>query len=125
MDMIERAALKLRSVNTEDAKAEDADIISRSVDAKPTGDANTSEPRRSRREEIDFEILKAAGFITPDHEPTRVAEEFRIIKRQVLLKAFTIGDSSEKNNNLILVTSASPREGKTFCAVNLAMSIAS
>jgi len=127
MDLIERAALKLRSVNAEEAKPAEAEVVARTVDANSSAVRAkvTDEPRRSRREEIDLAHLKEGGFITPDHEPTRVAEEFRIIKRQVLLKAFSIADSTEKNKNLILVTSASPREGKTFCAVNLAMSIAS
>jgi receptor protein-tyrosine kinase len=41
-----------------------------------------------------------------------------------LLKAFSKGDAAIKNGNIILVTSTQPDEGKTFCAVSLALSMA-
>lgn len=54
-----------------------------------------------------------------------MSEEFRIIKRSLLLNAFPKGDKNDdKNNNVILVTSSNPSEGKTFCTINLALSIA-
>ena len=49
-----------------------------------------------------------------------IAEEFRIVKRQLLLAA--VGDPA---NRMILVCSPQPGDGKTFCAVNLALSLAS
>jgi receptor protein-tyrosine kinase len=54
-----------------------------------------------------------------------IAEEFRHIKRPLLANAFG-GDPEGlgQNRNLIMVTSAFPGEGKTFCAINLAMSMA-
>ncbi len=69
---------------------------------------------------IDLKRLNQLGIVTPDQGKTQVAEQFRIIKRPLLTKAFT-----KKNNNLIMITSALAGEGKSFCAVNLAMSIAS
>src|SRR5262249_33067908 len=56
---------------------------------------------------------------------TRISEEFRVIKRPLLLKAFAAGPEAIEHGNMIMVTSATPGEGKTFTAVNLAMSIAS
>jgi receptor protein-tyrosine kinase len=69
---------------------------------------------------IDLKRLNQLGIVTPDQGKTQVAEQFRIIKRPLLTKAF-----AKKNNNLIMITSALAGEGKSFCAVNLAMSIAS
>lgn len=69
---------------------------------------------------IDLKRLNQLGIVTPDQGKTQVAEQFRIIKRPLLTKAF-----SKKNKNLIMITSALAGEGKSFCAVNLAMSIAS
>jgi len=69
---------------------------------------------------IDLKRLNQLGIVTPDQGKTQIAEQFRIIKRPLLTKAFT-----KKNNNLIMITSALAGEGKSFCAVNLAMSIAS
>ena len=51
-----------------------------------------------------------------------IAEEFREVKRPLLANAF--GRDPVRDGNLVMVTSAQPGEGKTFCAINLAMSIA-
>lgn len=83
------------------------------------------EGRQSRRDDIDLEALGAMGFIVPDAPTTSTAEEFRIIKRQLLLNAMARGPNAIRNGNLILVCSSQPNEGKTFCAINLALSIAS
>jgi receptor protein-tyrosine kinase len=50
-----------------------------------------------------------------------VAEEFRIIKRPLLRK---LRDGDGARCNLIAVTSAVHGEGKSFCALNLALSMA-
>lgn len=84
-------------------------------------------PRTSRQVKLDFDRLRRLGVITPNTpDTTQIAEEFRIIKRPLLLKAF--GESvgfAQGNNHLIMVTSARPGEGKTFVSMNLAMSMAS
>jgi protein-tyrosine kinase len=74
---------------------------------------------------VDRDKLREAGFIVPDGPVTGIAEEFRIIKRQLLLAA----KGSQKSRPVprgerILICSAHPDEGKTFCALNLALSIA-
>lgn len=78
-----------------------------------------------KRISLPYARLKQAGMITPDAPRSGIAEEFRRIKRPLLMNI----DGSElavpiKNPNLIMVTSALPGEGKTFTAVNLAISIA-
>lgn len=79
---------------------------------------------RSKFERIDFQRLKAAGIIVPQGKRTRQTEEFRIIKRSVLHNVAEFERSGMANANLVMVTSTRPGEGKTFSAVNLAMSIA-
>lgn len=74
--------------------------------------------------EIDLAKLKQTGMITPDGERTQLSEEFRIIKRPLLTNAFNRGAAPIKNGNLVMVTSSFPGEGKSFSAINLAMSIA-
>lgn len=81
--------------------------------------------RTSRRGVIDLADLRELGYVVPDAPATATAEEFRIVKRQLLIDAMARGDNAIRNGNLILVCSAQPNEGKTFCAVNLALSIAS
>ena len=75
---------------------------------------------------IDFGRLERLGYIVPDaEEKTLLSEEFRLIKRPLIQKAFATGEDAVHNGNLIMVTSSRPNEGKTFTAVNLALSIAS
>lgn len=54
---------------------------------------------------------------------TRAAEEFRIIKRQLLEHATNPARYGPRSS-LIMITSARPGEGRTFTALNLAISIA-
>ena len=84
--------------------------------------ARAPEPRR--RAFVDRDALRAAGFVLPDAAVTGLAEEFRIIKRQVLLGASGKTDLPEEKRRSVLICSAQPDEGKTFCAINLAISLA-
>ena len=77
----------------------------------------------SRQFAVDRERLRALGFITPEGERTPLAESFRRIKRQILANAAKSKPGAAPAN-LVLVTSALAGEGKTFCAVNLAISLA-
>jgi receptor protein-tyrosine kinase len=73
---------------------------------------------------IDLLRLAQQGLITPDAPHTGLAKEFRVIKRPVLENAQGKAGTRPKDGNLVMVTSAMAGEGKSFCAVNLAMSIA-
>ncbi|MHB1203962.1 MAG: AAA family ATPase [Rhodospirillaceae bacterium] len=88
---------------------------------------------------IDWTKLAKAGYLTPNTQNSQKAEEFRVIKRPLLRTAFgteatrlahgyTQGmhhRSGESNAHVIMVTSPGPGDGKTFNAINLAVSIAS
>ena len=74
--------------------------------------------------ELDLLMLAKSGFVTPDSPRSRIADEFRIVKHPLIANASGKGMAPVKNGNLIMVTSAVPGEGKTFSAINLAMSIA-
>ncbi|PRC93529.1 XrtA-associated tyrosine autokinase [Solimicrobium silvestre] len=80
--------------------------------------------RTSRMIEIDLAQLHQLGMVTPDAERSVIAEEFRRIKRPLIEKTFNANAAALKHGNLIMVASSLPGEGKTFCAVNLAISIA-
>lgn len=74
---------------------------------------------------IDIDSLRVKGMLLPEGGPKQLAEEYRQIKRPLLMNAFPEGENGIKRSNLILVTSTLPGEGKTFTAINLAISIAS
>jgi len=87
----------------------------------PSVNAKLVKPKRLA---LDFSKLRHYGIITPEDKKTAITEQFRVIKRPLLNNAFNRGAGAIKNGNLIMVSSSLAGEGKSFCAVNLAMSIA-
>jgi Mrp family chromosome partitioning ATPase len=78
---------------------------------------------------VDREHLRRHGFIVPEGSVTATLEEFRIVKRQLLLNAADLkrqggGGPGSARAQRVLICSPHPGEGKTYCAVNLALSIA-
>lgn len=78
----------------------------------------------SRRVELDLDALNTAGIVSPNAPRSQIADQYRVIKRPLIGNAMGRGASKVKNGNLIMVTSALAGEGKSFSAINLAMSIA-
>ena len=74
---------------------------------------------------VDPVALADAGYVLPGSPPTTLSEEFRIAKRTLIAAAFG-GRGAEPvgRGRLLLVCSGSAGEGKTFCALNLALSLA-
>ena len=81
-------------------------------------------PPPVQQRSLDLARLQAAGFITPALRDSRLLHEFRIIKRPLIQQALGRATTQSLNRNLVMVTSALPGEGKTFVALNLAMSLA-
>lgn len=74
---------------------------------------------------IDRARLRELGMIEPGGPVSALFEEFRIVKRQVLLAAREarlagLGAAAQR----VLVSSPLQGEGKTFCAANLALAMA-
>ncbi len=154
MSTIEQAAKRLEEMRRAAAEpsAADAGSVATPLDAVPTPEAfvrgipsratqthtlsglagspgsegtrrTTSFAQATRpRLEIDFAALKRNAFLTPDAPQSTLADEFRIVKRPIMRNA--LGPAKVANGNLVMVTSALPGEGKTYTAVNLAMSVA-
>ncbi|HJT41457.1 MAG TPA: AAA family ATPase [Sphingobium sp.] len=68
---------------------------------------------------IDRAALAEGGYLLPDAPVTAMSEEFRLLKRGLLA---ILADSPRGNR--ILLCSAHSGEGKSFCAINLALSLA-
>ena len=72
---------------------------------------------------ITEKTLSDAGLHLDVDDKELVAQQFRRIKRPILKHSFGVG-AHEANANVIMVASALPGAGKTFCSFNLAESIA-
>ena len=73
---------------------------------------------------IDLDALRAAGVLPPQSLERQLADEYRRIKWPVLERAFKREGATSTDDTLVMVTSALPGDGKTFTALNLALSIA-
>ncbi|MBR9784360.1 MAG: polysaccharide biosynthesis tyrosine autokinase [Gammaproteobacteria bacterium] len=75
--------------------------------------------------QLDLKSLSAKGMVDNSAERRIINEEYRAIKRKILSNAFGPLSKTLNRSNVVMVTSSKPGEGKTFTAVNLALSIAS
>lgn len=99
---------------------------------RPAGPDGPSRPRAEpqRRPDgrpavaIDHATLQGAGLLPPEDEARQLAQHYRRIKRPLIAKATGRGAPRAPRGHLILISSAMPGEGKTFTAVNLALSMA-
>ncbi|MCW5570591.1 MAG: hypothetical protein KIT78_05810 [Steroidobacteraceae bacterium] len=77
---------------------------------------------------IDFDHLRRGGLLPPEHQQRALAHQYRTLKRPILKYAFgddaPPAESRPTSPRTLMVTSALPGEGKTFTAVNLALSLA-
>ncbi len=78
----------------------------------------------SHQVELDLDRLNAEGFITPKYSNSLLSNSYRMIKRPLLNNINGKGATVLDNANVIMVTSSLPGEGKTFSAINLAISMA-
>jgi receptor protein-tyrosine kinase len=77
-----------------------------------------------RRIDLDLLRLEREGVLHPEKPESALAQEFRAIKRPIIRNATGKSGMRVANGNLVMVTSALPKEGKTYVATNLAISIA-
>ena len=73
---------------------------------------------------LDKKSLAERGYLIDNGSRKSIKDEFRQIKRKLLNNAFGNAAKTLHHSNLIMVSSAKPNEGKTFVAINLALSIA-
>ncbi|MCB2051581.1 MAG: capsular biosynthesis protein, partial [Novosphingobium sp.] len=82
---------------------------------------------KSARQAIKRDRLREEGMIVPDGPVTGLVEEFRIVKREILrgmAALASVGMGINGASQRILISSPHSGEGKTFCAINLAFSLA-
>jgi exopolysaccharide/PEP-CTERM locus tyrosine autokinase len=79
----------------------------------------------ARHGTIDAAALADMGMIVPGSPVSGIAEEYRIVKRELIRNI--VGGPGRPllpRGHRVLIASANPGEGKTFSAINLALSLA-
>jgi Mrp family chromosome partitioning ATPase len=112
-------------------------LIERAIGSIKSADKSAAEKVVSldglRSFHIDLAALRSKGIFTPAAREEAQAFELRAIKRRLLRRIGFLQragrdkrqlSAAGRNRNIILLTSTRPGEGKSFVAVNLAMSLA-
>ena len=73
---------------------------------------------------LDRPKLRALGLLPPEEQERRLASQYRKIKRPLIAGAIGRGEERLPKGYTIMLASAMSGEGKTFTALNLALSIA-
>lgn len=68
--------------------------------------------------------LRAAGLLPPEQDANVLLRQYRKIKHSLVAQAIGRGVPRAPKGYLIMIASAMPGEGKSFTAVNLALSLA-
>jgi protein-tyrosine kinase len=129
-DLVLRAAARL--ARTKPTPAPDNDLPLRDGERSAVAPADNrpqmedpADVASARTVTLSPATLAANGIALPSAGFSRRVEEFRSIKRQVLAK--TLRGTASPNgdlNRVVMVTSATPGDGKTFISINLALAIA-
>lgn len=123
--IIEQASERAEARTKEEATQPDSTPIA--AEAPEPKKSSTKKAKATEPDlflEIDPEYLNSRGYISITGERSRKSDEYRGIKRKVLSTAFGPISKTLDNSNIVMVTSAKPNEGKTYTAINLAISIA-
>lgn len=138
MSNIEKALEKAKladgygKINTADAPSQEGQndtedsglFVAEELETKQTQKLAESVEDVKSVERFNWDDLEANGFINPSVAHKQVSEEFRSIKRPLVINAIGGAERGIERSNLILITSSVPGEGKSFTAINLAISIA-
>jgi len=128
MSIIDKAMQKLQAKQAQLDKGQAATTTSHlSPNIKTTKYKVRAENAGTRecKLHVDRKQLITAGLnISPVDGGLTVDNAFRRIKRPILANAFGKEAALIENGNIVMVCSSLPGEGKTFTAINLAMSIA-
>lgn len=109
--------------------AEAATRSTDTVDASTTAHAAVPpavEPSHVDSTPITAAMLERAGLCigSPDHARSRLSEELTVLQQHLLRTLRTLEPAPGRAHRAILVTSTRPGEGKSFSALNLAVSMA-
>lgn len=112
---------------TEASRQMAPDSAGRRANARPEsrfpGAKQMEPPAAGDPVKLAFSQLRREGILTPDNMRSNLGFEYRTIKRK-LLASVRAAQDNRRRNNLLMVTSPRPAEGKTFTAVSLAIALA-
>lgn len=125
MTLVERTLEKMRRAQQKTPEARPVGALVReSVSPEETGSDPEPQGPPKHRIHIDRDALRTAGYLPESSRDRQFADQYRLIKRPLVAKAFSATEPDAPNPRIIMMASALPGDGKTFTSINLAMSLA-
>jgi exopolysaccharide/PEP-CTERM locus tyrosine autokinase len=127
VSIVERAINKIHERISGAADQNAAVAGSSATGSKPAAPVRIRASRREYslpRVTFDRDKLRQSGLLPAESDEVCVQREFRRIKRPLVARALAKGPDRIENASVLMVASAMPGEGKTFTAMNLALSLA-
>jgi exopolysaccharide/PEP-CTERM locus tyrosine autokinase len=122
---MENAIAKLRASAAENSSSARSDVVGTVETAEiALLDLPAHAVEASRFIKIDLKRLRSAGFLPDETEERRFADQYRRIKRPILMQVQTLGAARTAGARVVMMASALPGDGKTFTSINLALSMA-
>ena len=123
MSVVEKTLQKLQDAKQRRPDpAPDLSPAKRDPDGRPAG--RSAPPGQHPPIVLDRPKLRALGLLPPEEQERRLSAQYRKIKRPLIAGAIGRGPERLPKGYLIMLASAMSGEGKTFTAINLALSIA-
>jgi len=117
-NVFDKVAEKVAENSNKESQNEPEDLFLKEKDIKER------ETKNSKSVSLDLKQLDSLGYLVPDHNNSILNEEYRQIKRPLMNNIKGKSAHAIKNANVIQVTSSLQSEGKSFTALNLALSFA-
>ena len=124
MSLVEKTLRKLQESGRSPSEAAASSV------QRPTARAESEAPRAPQGHvhgpmvPIERGTLRAAGLLAPQEDLQLLVRQYRKIKQPLIARAIGRGAPRAPKGYLIMIASAMSGEGKTFTAVNLALSMA-
>ena len=122
MSVIENSLERLRRTQGANKTAAGPAPVAAPAVARPEPPAPLESPYAHKHFAIDFGRLFTEGYVPELGQERRFADYFHRIKRPLIARALTAG--AAQDTRLIMLSGALPGDGKTFVALNLALSMA-
>lgn len=124
MTVVERTILKLREQQQQAAQTRDPPEVPKTSESDAALLANDTIVPQLPGIILERGTLRAAGLLPPEEDMDLLARQYRKIKRPLVAQATGRGVPRTHNGYLVMIASAMAGEGKSFTAMNIALSLA-
>jgi protein-tyrosine kinase len=117
----------LKKLQSREPQVADSSVAGRAAARSPRSSVPVATRKKIEvggpKHPVSQDDLVRGGLLAPLQQAAHVADEFRKIKRPLIVNAASEQPDPATHMNVIMIASALPGAGKTFCAVNLAASL--